>query len=205
MRNNNRRGGGKMKLAEAIEEAERSPFSRDILQSPVPAKYVLPIFSSIFNGTGNAVQHMKAYNLTLMPWAQHQAVLCKYFPASLTGEASLWFDNLSKGYVTSFAQLQRLFLGNYITSNHPKTGIENVFTLKRAHGESLRSLVTRWRTICTKSAGEVSERHLILAFVNALYPTDLIYVEIFRIRRDIDMQETREYQEEFITLEEKKR
>lgn len=97
MKNNSRRGGGKMKLAESIEETERSPFSRDILKAPIPAKCALLTFSSIFDGTGNSIQHMKAYNLTLMPWAQHQAVLCKYFPASLTGEASLWFDNLSEG------------------------------------------------------------------------------------------------------------
>ncbi|XP_026420276.1 uncharacterized protein LOC113316278 [Papaver somniferum] len=193
-----------MKLVEAIEEAERSSFSREIFQAPIPAKCALPAFSSIFDGTGNSVQHMKAYNLTLMPWDQHQAVLCKYFPASLTGEASLWFNNLSEGFITSFAQLQRLFLGNYIRSNRTKAGIENAFTLKKAHGESLRSQVTRWRTICSASAGEVSERQLIPAFVNALYPTDLLYVEIFRVRHEIDMQELREYQEEFITLEEKR-
>lgn len=75
MIDSNRRGGGKMRLGESIEEAEKSPFSREKLQAPSPAKCPLPAFSSIFDGTGNAVQHMKAYNLTLMPWAQHQAVL----------------------------------------------------------------------------------------------------------------------------------
>ncbi|XP_026438996.1 uncharacterized protein LOC113337549 [Papaver somniferum] len=136
MKNNNKQGG-KMKLAEAIEEAERSPFSREILQAPILAKCALPTFSSIFDGTGSTVQHMKAYNLTLMSWAQHQAVLCKYFPSSLTGEASLWFDNLCEGSVTSFAQMQRFFLGNYITSNRAKAGIEHAFNLKKAHGEIL--------------------------------------------------------------------
>ncbi|XP_026451051.1 uncharacterized protein LOC113351247 [Papaver somniferum] len=203
MENNNEQGG-KTKMAESIEEAERSPFSQEILQALILAKCALPTFSSIFHGTGNAVQHMKAYNLTLMPWAQHQAMLCKYFPASLTGEASLWFDNLCEGSVTSFTQLKTLFLGNYIINNRAKVGIENAPNLKKAYGKSLRSLTTRWRTMCSESAGEVSERHLILAFVSALYPTDLLYVEIFQHKNKIDMQELREYQEEFIALEENK-
>lgn len=54
-------------------------------------------------------------------------------------------------------------------------------------------------------AGRVDERNLILAFINALFPTDLLYTQIFKIKGSITMEELHEYQEEYIALEEKKR
>ncbi|XP_026377998.1 uncharacterized protein LOC113272368 [Papaver somniferum] len=204
MNDSNRRGGGRMKLVEATEEAERSPFSHEILQAPFPTKFTLPIFSSIFDGTRNAIQHMKSYNLTLLQWLQYKAVMCKYFPMSLTREALSWFDNLHEGSITSFAQLQRLFLENYISNNLLRAGIETAFDLKKAHGESLRSLTACWRTKCGELAGRVSERYLILVFINSMYATDLLYIEIFRLKDKLTMQELREYHEEYIALEEKK-
>lgn len=59
----------------------------------------------------------------------------------------MWFHNLCEGSVTSFAQLRKLFLGNYITNNRNKTDIEYAFDIKKIPVESLRSLVTVCRTM----------------------------------------------------------
>ncbi|XP_026430816.1 uncharacterized protein LOC113327917 [Papaver somniferum] len=202
---NNSRRGGKIQLAEAIEEADKSPFTYEIMHAVIPEKCVLPTLASIFSGSESAVQHLKQYTLSLMQWGRNDAVLCRYFPASLTGEALSWFDGLPENSISAFKDLQRIFLTTYISKNLLIPWIETLFNLRRRPTESLRGLVTRWRTVCSELAGRFDERNFILAFMNALIPTDLLYTYIFIIRNLITVNEMREYQEEYIVLEEKQR
>ncbi|XP_026459970.1 uncharacterized protein LOC113360714 [Papaver somniferum] len=202
---NNSRRGSRVHLAEEIEEADKSPFTYEIMNADIPEKCVLPTLPSIFSGYESVVQHLKQYTLSLMQWGQNDAVLCRYFPASFAGEALSWFDGLPERSISSFKDLQKIFLTTYITNNMLRPGIETLFNLRRRPTESLRGLVTRWRTVCNELAGRVDEKNFILAFVNALIPTDLLYTQIFIIRNSLTMNELREYQEEYIALEEKQR
>ncbi|XP_026385154.1 uncharacterized protein LOC113280786 [Papaver somniferum] len=200
-----RRNGERRQLEEAVEEARKTPFARQIQIEIIPPKCNLPVFTSIFDGSTCAVQHIKAYSRSLLQWEDNDAVLCKYFPASLTGEASEWFEGFPVGTITSFRHLQNVFLGQYISNNMSRPGIETSFGLRRRINESLRHVTTRWRTMCSEMARRVDERNLIISFINALFPTDLLYTQIFRIKDIITMSELREFQEEYIALEEKQR
>ncbi|XP_026437400.1 uncharacterized protein LOC113335589 [Papaver somniferum] len=196
-----RREGGRRQLDEAIEEAVKTPFARQIQMAGIPPKCSLPSFTNIFDGTTCAIQHIKAYVRSLLQWEDHDAVLCKYFPASLSGEALKWFEGLPTGTIKSFNHLQSIFLEAYISNNVLRPGIEQVFGLRRRTNEDLRSLTIRWRTMCSEMFGRVNERNLILSFINALFATDLLYTQIFRIKETISMTELREYHEEYIALE----
>ncbi|XP_026416663.1 uncharacterized protein LOC113312120 [Papaver somniferum] len=202
---NNSRRGGKVQLAEAIEEANKSPFTYEIMYADIPEKCVFPTLPSIFSGSKSVVQHLKQYTLSLMQWGRNDAVLYRYFPASLAGEALVWFDGLPERSISSFKDLQRIFLTTYITNNMLRTRIETLFNLRRRPMKSLRGLVTRWWMVCSELAGRVDEKNFILAFVNALIPTDLLYTKIFIICNSLIMNELKEYQEDYIALEEKQR
>lgn len=102
------RGSG-VQLDEAIEEAKRSPFVFEIQYAKLPPKCTLPAFTSIFEGTGNVVHHIKCYTLSLLQWEINDEVLCKYFPGSLRGDALKWFDALPEASISSFSQIQRTF------------------------------------------------------------------------------------------------
>ncbi|XP_026439450.1 troponin I-like [Papaver somniferum] len=65
---NNSRGGSRVQLAKAIEEADKSSFTYEIMYSDIPEKCVLPTLPSIFSGSESAVQHLKQYTLSLMQW-----------------------------------------------------------------------------------------------------------------------------------------
>ncbi|XP_026432332.1 uncharacterized protein LOC113329705 [Papaver somniferum] len=201
----NSRRGNRVQLAEAIEEAYKYPFTYEIMHADIQEKCVLPTLPSIFSRYESSVQHLKQYTLSLMQWGRNDAVLCRYFPVSLDGEALAWFDGLPERSISSFKDLQKIFLTTYITNNMLRPGIETLFNLRRIPTESLRGLVTRWRTVCSELAGRVDEKNFILAFVNALIPTDLLYTQIFIIRNSLTMNELREYQEEYIALEKKQR
>ncbi|XP_026379127.1 uncharacterized protein LOC113273704 [Papaver somniferum] len=198
-----RRDGGRRQLDESIEQAGKTPFARQIQLAVIPPKCNLPVFTNIFDGSICAVHHIREYSWSLLQWEENDAVLCKYFHASLTGEALQWFEGLPVGTIRSFHHLQNIFLGQYINNNMLRPGIEKVFSLRRRINESLRSLTTRWRIMCSEMARRVDEGNLILAFINELFPTDLLYTEIFRTKDTITMAELREFQEEYLTLEEK--
>ncbi|XP_026432402.1 uncharacterized protein LOC113329787 [Papaver somniferum] len=200
-----RRDGGRRQLDEAIEEAGKTPFARQIQLAAVPAKCTLPVFTNFFDGSTCAVQHIRAYSRSLLQWEENDVVLCKFFPASLAGEALQWFEGFPVGTIISFHHLQNIFLGQYISNNMVCPGIEKMFRLRRRINESLRNLTTRWRSMCSEMAGRVDERNLILDFINALFPTNLLYTQIFRTKDVITMAELREFQEEYIALEEKHR
>ncbi|XP_026443775.1 uncharacterized protein LOC113343895 [Papaver somniferum] len=150
-----RRDGGRRQLDEAIEEAGKAPFARQIQLAVIPPKCNLPVVTNIFDGSTCAVQHIRAYNRSLLQWEKNDAVLCKIFPASLTVEALQWFEGFPVGTIRSFHHLQNIFLGQYI--------------------------------------------------INNMLRPDLSYTQIFRIKDTITMAELREFQEEYIALEEKQR
>ncbi|XP_026450959.1 uncharacterized protein LOC113351123 [Papaver somniferum] len=116
------------------------------MYADIPEKCVLPTLPSIFSGSESGVQHLKKYTLSLMQWGQNDAVLCRYFPASLAGEALAWFYGLLERSISSFKHLQRKFLTTYITNNILTPGIETLFNLRWRPTEILRGFMTRWRT-----------------------------------------------------------
>ncbi|XP_026451045.1 uncharacterized protein LOC113351240 [Papaver somniferum] len=199
-----RRDGGRRQLDEAIEESGKTPFARRIQLARVPPKCNLPVFTNIFDGSTCAIHHIRAYSRSLLQWEENDAVVCKYFPTSLTGESLQWFEGLPVGTIRSFHHLQNIFLGQYISNNMLRPGIEKVFSLHRRINESLRSLTMHWRSMCSEMVGRVDERNLILDFINALFPTDLLYIQIFRTKDTITMAELCNFQEEYIAVEENK-
>ncbi|XP_026460988.1 uncharacterized protein LOC113362468 [Papaver somniferum] len=196
---------GRRQLDEAVEEAGKTPFTKQIQRAVIPSKCSLPTFTSIFDGSACAIQHVKAYTRSLLQWENNDAVMSKYFATSLAGESLKWFEGLPIESIGSFHHLQDIFLGQYINNNMSRPGIETAFRLRRRTNGSLRHLTTRWRTMCSEMGRRLDERHLILAFINALFATDLLYTQIFRIKDTITMSELREFQEEYIALEEKQR
>ncbi|XP_026442297.1 trichohyalin-like [Papaver somniferum] len=62
----NSRRGSRVHLEEAIEEADKSPFTYEIMYVDIPEKCVLPTLPSIFSGSESVVQHLKQYTFSLM-------------------------------------------------------------------------------------------------------------------------------------------
>ncbi|XP_026429330.1 uncharacterized protein LOC113325349 [Papaver somniferum] len=119
-----RREGARRQLDEAIEEAGKTPFAEEIQLAGIPPKCSLPAFTNIFDETTCAIQHIKAYVRSLLQWEDHDAVLCEYFPASLSGATLKWFDGLHTGTIRSFNHLQSILRGAYISNNVLRPGIE---------------------------------------------------------------------------------
>ncbi|XP_026378273.1 uncharacterized protein LOC113272684 [Papaver somniferum] len=188
------------KLAEVVQEVGQSPLSRIMLSKPFPRKCSLPTFGTPFNGTGDAIEHLRSYRMTLTQWNHYDIVMCRLFPVSLKDEALMWFNNLPKKSVKYFDHLTELFLEAYIHNSRVKPEIDMLFQLARGPNASLRSLVARWRKLCAE-IGRVPEAYTILGFKNILRKTDPIFVRMYETMPP-NLGKLREIQEDYIALEE---
>ncbi|XP_026428943.1 uncharacterized protein LOC113324875 [Papaver somniferum] len=183
-----------------MQEAGQSPLSENLLKLSFLRKCSLQTFTAPLTGTGDTVEHLRTYRMTLTQWDHYDVVLCKFFPASLRDEALMWFNNLPKVSVVSFAHLSELFLETYMHNIRVRSQVVVLFQISRAPNESLRSLVTRWRKLCDK-IGKVPEAYAILGFKNSLRKTDPIFARIYETMPKF-FGKLREIQEDYIALEE---
>ncbi|XP_026378127.1 uncharacterized protein LOC113272519 [Papaver somniferum] len=183
-----------------MQEAVQSPISENLLKLPFPRKCSLPTFTSPFTGTGDAIEHLRTYRMTLTQWDHYDVALCKFFPANLIDEAPMWFNNLLKGSFVSFAHLSELLLETYIHNSRVRPEVDALFQISRGPNESLRSLVTRWRKLCAE-IGKVPEAYAILDFKNSLRKTDPIFFRMYKTMPK-NFGKLREIQEDYVALEE---
>ncbi|XP_026430991.1 uncharacterized protein LOC113328113 [Papaver somniferum] len=188
------------KLAVVLREAGQSPFSENILRLPFPRKCSLPTFASPFTETGDAIEHLRTYRMTLTQWDHYDVVLCKFFPANLKDEALLWYNNLPKGSVQSFDHLSELFLETYLQNSRIQPEVDALFQISRGPNESLHSLVTRWRKVCVE-IGKVPEDYAILAFKNSLRKKNPLFVRMHE-GMPKNLGKIRVIQEDYVALEE---
>ncbi|XP_026416578.1 uncharacterized protein LOC113312085 [Papaver somniferum] len=192
--------GEEDKLAEFISEAERTPFTQELELRAFPPNCTLPTFPSRFDDTGDAVEHLKMYSMSLIQWKNYEVVMCKFFPESLEGEATKWFYNLAPGTIDIYETLVEAFLETYMHNSRPRPRVNMLFTLARRFREPLRSWTDRWRNLCTE-IGKVPVDQQIFGFENALGRSDPIWVAMFT-EKPQTLKEMRKMQEHFITLEE---
>ncbi|XP_026383387.1 uncharacterized protein LOC113278870 [Papaver somniferum] len=165
-----------------------------------PPKCALPAFLSRFDGTGNAVEHVKMYTMSLIQWKNNDVIICKFFPASLEGEARNWFYTLPPGTINNYEVLIETFLETYMHNNKPRPRVNRLFTLARRFREPLGALTDRWRKLCTK-IGKVPVDQQIFRFENTLGKSDPIWIAMFT-EKPQTLKEMRKMQEHYIALEE---
>ncbi|XP_026417467.1 uncharacterized protein LOC113312950 [Papaver somniferum] len=140
------------------------------------------------------------YMMSLLQWKSNDVVMCKFFPASLEGEARNWFYTLSVGSIGNYGVLIETFLETYMHNNIARPWVNKPFTLARRFKEPLRSLTDRWRKLCT-DIGKVQVDQHIFGFENSLGKSDHIWIAMFT-EKPQTLKEMRKMQEHYIDLEE---
>ncbi|XP_026400486.1 uncharacterized protein LOC113296391 [Papaver somniferum] len=140
------------------------------------------------------------YMMSLLQWKSNNVVMCKFFPASMEGEARNWFYTLPAESNGNYGVLIETFLETYMHNNIARPRVNKLFTLVRIFKESLRSLTDRWRKLCT-DIGKVPIDQQIFGFENPLGKSDPIWVAMFT-EKPQTLKEMRKMQEHYIALEE---
>ena len=93
--------------------------------------------------------------------------MCKAFPTTLKSPARVWFSKIPPNSVSSFEDLSKLFVYNFIGGQRHKRSSSSLLTIEQGENESLRSFITRFNREAL-SVDEVDDKLLLAAFHNGV-------------------------------------
>ena len=92
-------------------------------------------------------------------------IMCRAFPTTLKGPTRVWFSKIPPNSVSSFEELSKLFVNNFIGGQRHKRSLSNLLTIEQGENESLRSFITRFKREAL-TVDEVDDKLLVAAFHN---------------------------------------
>ena len=93
--------------------------------------------------------------------------MCRAFPNTLKGPARVWFSKIPPNSVSTFEELSKLFVNNFIGGQRHKRSLSSLLTIGQGENESLRSFITRFNREAL-SVDEVDDKLLLAAFHNGV-------------------------------------
>ena len=94
-------------------------------------------------------------------------IMCKAFPTTLKGPARVWFSKIPQNSESSFEELSKLFVNNFIGGQRHKRSSSSLFTIEQGENESLWSFITSFNREAL-SVDEVDDKLLLAAFHNGV-------------------------------------
>ncbi|XP_030955724.1 uncharacterized protein LOC115977839 [Quercus lobata] len=143
-----------------------SPFTASINGHPLPSKFKLPSLDS-YDGTRDPFDHIATFKTTMHLQGVPDEIMCRAFPTTLKGPARVWFSKIPPSSVSSFEELSKLFVNNFIGGQRHKRSSSSLLTIEQGENESLRSFITRFNREAL-SVDEVDDKLLLAAFHNGI-------------------------------------
>ena len=90
-----------------------SPFTASINGHPLPPKFKMPSLDS-YDGAHDPFGHIATFKTTMHLQGVPNEIMCRAFPTTLKGPAQVWFSKILSNSVSSFKELSKLFVNNFI-------------------------------------------------------------------------------------------
>ncbi|XP_065632979.1 uncharacterized protein LOC136068963 [Quercus suber] len=104
-------------------------------------------------------------------------IMCRAFPTTLKGPARVWFSKLPPNSVSSFGELSKLFVNNFIGGQRHRRSTSSLLTIEQGENESLRSFITRFNREAL-TVDEMDDKLLLAAFHNGVH-SDLFIHKLY--------------------------
>ena len=118
-----------------------------------------------YDGTRNPFDHIVTFKTTMHLQGVPDEIMCRAFPTTLKGLARVWFSKIPLNTLSSFDELSKLFVNNFIGGQKHKRSSSNLLTIEQGENESLRSFITRFNREAL-TVDEVDDKLLLAAFHN---------------------------------------
>ena len=143
-----------------------SPFTASINSHPLPSKFKMPSLDS-YDGTRSPFDHIATFRTTIhLQWILDE-IMCRAFPTTLKGPAQVWFSKIPPNTVSSFEELSKLFVNNFIGGQRHKHFSSSLLTIKQGENKSLQSFITRFNKEAL-TMDEMDDKLLLVAFHNGV-------------------------------------
>ena len=128
---------------EDLVHRTNSPFTASINGHPLPPKFKMPSLDS-YDGMRDPFDHIATFKTTMHLQGILDEIMCRAFPTTLKGLARVWFSKIPPNLVSSFEELSKLFVNNFIGGQRHKRSSSNLLTIEQGENESLWSFITRF-------------------------------------------------------------
>ncbi|XP_023917865.1 uncharacterized protein LOC112029416 [Quercus suber] len=154
-----------------------SPFMASINAHPLPPKFKMPSLDS-YDGTRDPFDHIAIFKTTMHLQGISDEIMCKAFPTTLKGPARVWLRKISPNIVTSFEELSKLFVNNFIGGQRHKRSSSSLLTIEQGEIESLRSFITHFNREALTV--DVEDDKLLLAASHNRVNSDLFIHKLYK-------------------------
>ncbi|XP_065636727.1 uncharacterized protein LOC136070561 [Quercus suber] len=151
-------------LVEDLVHRTDSPFTASINGHPLPPKFKMPSLDSC-DGNRDPFDHIATFKTTMHLQGVPDEIMCRAFPTTLKGPTRVWFSKLPPNSVSSFGELSKLFVNNFIGGQRHRRSTSSLLTIEQGENESLRSFITRFNREAL-TVDEVDDKLLLAAFHN---------------------------------------
>ena len=133
---------------------------------PLPPKFKMPSLDS-YDGTREPFDHIATFKTTMHLQEVPDEITCRAFPTTLKGPARVWFSKIPSNIVSSFEELSKLFVKNFIGGQRHKRSLSSLLTIKQGENESLWSFITpfNWEAL---TVDEMDDKLLLATFHNGV-------------------------------------
>ena len=158
-----------MRRANPVEDLVHrtdSPFTVLINGHPLPPKFKMPSLDS-YDGTRDPFDHIATFKTTMHLQGIPEEIICRAFPTTLKGPTRVWFSKIPPNSLSSFEELSKLFVNNFIGGQRHKRSSSSLLTIEQGENESLRSFITHFNREAL-TVDEVDDKLLLMAFHNGV-------------------------------------
>ena len=132
----------------------------------MPPKFKMPSLDS-YDGTRDPFDHIATFKTTMHFQGVLDEIMCKAFPITLKGSTRVWFNKIPPNTVSSFEDLSKLFVNNFIGGQRHKRLSSSLLTIEQRENESLQSFITRFNREAL-TMDKMDDKLLLAAFHNGV-------------------------------------
>ena len=158
-----------MRRANPVEDLVHrtdSPFTASINRHPLPPKFKMPSLDS-YDGTRDPFDHIATFKTTMHLQGVPDKIMCRAFPTTLKGLTRVWFNKIPPNTVSTFEELSKLFINNFIGGQQHKHSSSSLLTIEQGENESLCSFITHFNREAL-TMDEVDDKLLLAASHNGV-------------------------------------
>ena len=126
MRENIRRAN----LVEDLVYRTNSHFMTSINSHPLPPKFKMTSLDS-YDGTRDPFDHIATFKTMMHLQGVPDEIMCRALPTTLKGPTRVWFNKIPQNIVSSFEDLSKLFVNNFIWGQRHKCSSSNLLTIEQ--------------------------------------------------------------------------
>ena len=123
MRENMRR----VNLVEDLVHKTDSPFTASINGHPLPPKFKMPSLDS-YDGMHDPFDHIATFKTMMHLEGVPEEIMCRAFPTIFKRPARVLFSKIPLNAVSSFEELNKLFVNNFIGGQRHKRSSSSLLT-----------------------------------------------------------------------------